>query len=84
MERELKQLQDAIETWERDRPSEETGDDHPDSSVPAPVKPRPLGAVGAVALPEPDEDDTPSDFGNCRSSLANRQQPNRPHGCTIF
>lgn len=58
VERELKQMQEFIEAWERNRPSEDTGDD-PDSPVPAPVKPRPLGAIGAEALPEPDEDDRP-------------------------
>jgi len=58
VERELKRVEEFIEALERNRPPEDTGDD-PDSSVPAPVKPRPPGAIGAVALPEPDEDDTP-------------------------
>lgn len=58
VERELKLTQDFIEMWERNRPPEDGSDDHPNSSVPAPVKPRPLGAIGAVAVPEPDEDDT--------------------------
>jgi hypothetical protein len=51
VERELKQVREFIEVRERNRPPEDTGDDHPDSSVPAPVKPGPLGAIGAVALP---------------------------------
>jgi hypothetical protein len=59
VERELKQVREFIGARERNRPPEDTGDDHPDSSVPAPVKPGPLGAIGAVALPQPDEDDTP-------------------------
>jgi hypothetical protein len=54
VERELKLVQEFIEALERNRPPEDTGDDHPGSSVPAPVKPRPLGAIGAEALPEPD------------------------------
>jgi hypothetical protein len=58
VECEIKQVQDFIETWERNRPPEDTGDDHTDSSVPAPVKPAPLGAAGAASVPEPDEDDT--------------------------
>lgn len=58
VERELKQLQEFIEAWERNRPPEDRGDDYPDSSVPAPVKPGPPGAIGAVALPDTDEDDT--------------------------
>ena len=57
VERELKLMQEFIEEWERNRPPEDTGNDHPDSSVPVPVKPRPLGAIGAKALPEPDEND---------------------------
>jgi hypothetical protein len=59
VERELKRVEEFIEALERNRPPEDTGDDDPNSSVPAPVKPRPLGAIGAEALPEPDEDDTP-------------------------
>lgn len=55
VERELKQFQEFIEVWERNRPPEGTGDDYPDSSVPAPVKPRPPGAIGAVALPDTDD-----------------------------
>lgn len=55
VERELKLMQEFIEEWERNRPSEDTGNDGPDSPVPAPVKPRPLGAIGAEALLEPDE-----------------------------
>jgi hypothetical protein len=72
VERELKHVQELIETWERNRPPEDTGDDFPDSSVPAPVKPRPLGAIGAVALPEPDEDDTP--VQQQKDSIARRNQ----------
>jgi hypothetical protein len=59
VECELKRVEEFIEALERNRPPEDTGDDDPNSSVPAPVKPRPLGAIGAEALPEPDEDDTP-------------------------
>lgn len=58
VERELKRVQEFIEALERNRPPEETGD-NPDSPVPAPVKPKPLGAIGVEALPEPEEDDTP-------------------------
>jgi hypothetical protein len=72
VERELKQLQEFIETWERNRPPEDTGDDYPDSSVPAPVKPRPMGASGAVALPEPDEGDTP--LQQQKDSIARRNE----------
>lgn len=59
VERELKLMQEFIEEWERNRPPEDTGNDDPDSPVPAPVKPRPLGAIGAEAPLEPDENDTP-------------------------
>jgi hypothetical protein len=59
VERELKRVEEFIEALERNRPPEDTGNDHPDSPVAAPVKPRPLGAIGAEALLEPDEDDPP-------------------------
>jgi len=55
--RELKRVEEFIEALERNRPPEDIGDE-PNSSVPAPVKPRPLGAIGAEVLPEPDDDDT--------------------------
>src|SRR5262249_16085436 len=86
VERELKQVQEFIEALERYRPPEDTGDDHPDSSVPAPVKRRPRGAIGGEALLEPDGDDTPlrqqKDLStqrmNVNGSLAN---PHTQHPC---
>ncbi len=58
VERELRQVQDLIEGWERNRPPEDTDeDDNPDSSVPAPLKPKPFTRSGAVAIPEPEKDD---------------------------
>ena len=53
MERELKQLENAIEEWERSR--NQDGGDDADSSVPASLKPKPSRNSGAVALPEPEE-----------------------------
>jgi hypothetical protein len=71
VERELKMVQAFIEALERSRPPEDTGDD-PDSSVPAPVKPRPLGTIGAMALPEAEEDDTPIE--QPKNPIARRNQ----------
>jgi len=52
VERELKQVEALIEELERNTTEDE--DENPDSTVPAPVKPKPLRNGGAVALPEPD------------------------------
>jgi len=51
-ERELRQIEDFIEEWERSR-HQDAGDE-PDSSVPASLKPKPSRNSGAVALPEPE------------------------------
>jgi hypothetical protein len=50
VERQLRALSEAVEEWERDRRLEDTDGNFPDSPVPAPVKPKPLGKVGRVAL----------------------------------
>ena len=75
VERELKQVQDLIEGWERNRPPEDTGDDNPDSSVPAPLKPKPLTRSGAVAVPEPEEDDNRAANESVRSVPNARVSP---------
>ena len=59
-ERELRLIERLIEEWECNR-SEDTGGDS-DSSVPAPLKPKPYRNSGAVALPEPHEDPSSSDL----------------------
>ncbi|MBV8052655.1 MAG: hypothetical protein JOZ80_15805 [Acidobacteriaceae bacterium] len=51
IERELRQLEQVIEEWERDRGR----DDDPDNSVPAALKPKSPQISGAAELPEPDE-----------------------------
>ena len=56
VERELRQVQDLVEGWQRNRPPEDTGgDNNPDSSVPTPLKPGPFARSGAVAVRESDE-----------------------------
>jgi hypothetical protein len=55
VERELKEIENLIEEWERSR-NQDSGDE-PDSSVPASLRPKPSGNRGAIVLPQPEEND---------------------------
>jgi hypothetical protein len=55
VERELKEIENLIEEWERSR-NQNPGDE-PDSSVPASLRPKPSGNSGAIALPQAEEND---------------------------
>ena len=55
VERELKQIENAIEEWER--PRNQDGGDEPNSSVRASLIPKPSRNGGVVALPELEEND---------------------------